>query len=987
MKTLFAVCTILLCLLCNDQTHRQENGNFPSTCSVAPYTLDVRQSDGSVLSVVAEGNSIIHFTETSDGYTILKGRNGDYYYAERNRDGSIRASGKRAIDPDLRSGRQQRQLNRMEKHIRPEAHIIQQRLQSFENDPVYRDGSTTERFPANGSQKALVILIQYPDLSNEYSTTDFDRLMNEHDYNGSGSFRDFFFKNSFGKLDVQADVFGWYTSSQPYEYYGHQHGYQRSRELMAEAIDAAEAAGVDFSDYDNDGDGIVDAVIGVHAGPGAEMGAQTQYIWSHRWTLGADNQRFYDGVLLSDYIINPETRPWGMVGVGVFCHEFGHVLGLPDLYDLDHSSSGIGNFGLMSKGAWLDHEHHPANLCAWARTLHDWAEPEVIESGAYSLEAADESDRIYRINTADPNEYFLLENKQPVGNDAFLPASGLAIWHIDESRTNLYPGSNTVNMDENHKGVDLEEADGLFQLDTGPFNGDAGDLYPGSTGATRFDAASAPSAHMIDGTATDIEVTNIREVDGIVYFRLNDPVSCSITAVSVGSTLNCGNGTFDQEITVYHDYAPTTGDLIVNGTNHPVGSSPQQIIVEDLPADGSMFDLTLRFSEEPGCNYEELHAFRAPEAFYSYIEGSTCDPNAAGTVIYDLTSSSGCDSVIEVHTVLLPSYEITLLETTCKQDEAGMETIYYETNAGCDSVVHIETLYTEPDPVHVTEMTCRQEEVGIQTLYLSTVEGCDSIVILERIYAEVLQTTIRRTTCKPDEAGVEEFYLTAADGCDSLVVIETTLLEQDEIFLSEVVCQANQAGIETFNLTNSQGCDSIVHMEKVYRDPQPDFSYQSNDRDIEFFMTTSEGEVHEWYLGDGVVSTEQRPVHTFDPGNHEIHLVTYNNACDAYFEHSEWIEVEDVNTAVLTSIEEWQRQVNLYPSPTFGPFTLEWGQIHETDLQLIIRNMNGRQVLETQLQSGQTRYQGDLSDLTPGVYILQLSGEEAVYTQRFVVTN
>src|SRR5690606_12951746 len=131
-----------------------------------------------------------------------------------------------------------------------------------------------------------------------------------------------------------------------YAHYGHNQGFQRSRQLMAEAIDAAEAGGVDFSQYDNDGDGFVDAIIAVHAGPGAEVGAQLQYIWSHRWTMG-NLARHYDGVTVNDYILNPETRPWGMVGVGVIAHEFGHALGLPDLYDTDNSSRGIGNFGLM----------------------------------------------------------------------------------------------------------------------------------------------------------------------------------------------------------------------------------------------------------------------------------------------------------------------------------------------------------------------------------------------------------------------------------------------------------------------------------------------------------------------------------------------------------------------------------------------------------------------------------------------------------------
>ena len=129
-------------------------------------------------------------------------------------------------------------------------------------------------------------------------------------------------------------------------------------EMIGQAIDEAEAQGVDWSQFDNDGDGYVDALNIIHAGPGAEEGNST-YIWSHKWSLNpnygsyGDQSRFYDGVWINNYTINPEKQSLGydgnpgIVHIGVISHEFGHALGLPDLYDIDYSSDGIGTWGLM----------------------------------------------------------------------------------------------------------------------------------------------------------------------------------------------------------------------------------------------------------------------------------------------------------------------------------------------------------------------------------------------------------------------------------------------------------------------------------------------------------------------------------------------------------------------------------------------------------------------------------------------------------------
>ena len=334
-----------------------------------------------------------------------------------------------------------------------------------------------------------------------------------------------------------------------YRYYSDDSGTHRAADLVREAVDAAEQAGANYSNYDNDNDGDVDGILAVHAGPGAEVGSQTQYIWSHRWVLngGSQGSVFYDGVWINDYMINPETRGSlsnpRIVGIGVLCHEFGHNLGLPDLYDTDPSngdSEGIGNWGLMGGGGWLGGEHFPANFCAWSRVENGWDTPTSLtigNSGNYTMNPASlNQNEIYRINTQNSNEYFLLENRQKRGLDSMLNGTGLAIWHINSSKTNMF--QNQVNGDETEKGVDLEEADGNDDLDNEINRGDNGDLFPGSTNNSMFNDNTYPSAETYTPTSTGLIIRNITEIGNQINFDFGAPVvaSCSGTTTLTATT-------------------------------------------------------------------------------------------------------------------------------------------------------------------------------------------------------------------------------------------------------------------------------------------------------------------------------------------------------------------------------------------------------------------------------------------------------------------
>lgn len=530
----------------------------------APYAVPVVQPDGTTLHLIARGNPWQPWSETTDGYTVVKTPAGYYEYATEQQ-GSLIGSGRPAQDPERRTLLDQRRLLSLNKHQRPVLDVEQKKALRQQLSP-FRNARTVARgtMPSQGKINVLAICIEYPDLPHTRTVDSFFNMFNGP--SAKPTFKQFFLDNSYGKLDMSVDVVGWVQAKENYANYGHSGGYAASHDLVAEAIDAAEDKGVDFSKYDNNNDGKVDGVVVIHSGPGAEEGSRSEYIWSHRWAI---NSRYYDQRNISDYTIQPETRYGGPVGIGIFCHEFGHLLGLPDLYDTnfgDGKSNGIGEWGLMGTGGWLGSEDYPAGMTAWSKETLGWAEIRDItdEYGAYDLRAASQHNEFYKVRTPHENEYFLLENRQRQGVDRSLSGSGLAIWHIDQNRASSYPASNSVNGDVRRKGVDLEEADGRNDLDNSSNRSDAGDLFPGTAGQMSFDYSTKPSSAMyvsVSGsTESGLKLENIRETDGRIAFSYRKDGDVG-GACSDPATATAGKNQAEQPTAWYEFTLPKDGGI------------------------------------------------------------------------------------------------------------------------------------------------------------------------------------------------------------------------------------------------------------------------------------------------------------------------------------------------------------------------------------------------------------------------------------------
>ncbi len=385
-----------------------------------------------------------------------------------------------------------------------------------------RMNSSASLAPISGTFKILALLVDFSDNNSQASATFFDSLI----YDSVGAtIRDYFDEISYGQLDLVTvnlpSGIGWTRAPQTYAYYvdGQRGLYgtypQNSRGMVGDLVNLVDPV-VDFSQYDNDGDGYVDVLLVIHAGTGAELSGSDDDIHSHKWSLPSGGTS-KDGVIIYDFTVQPEY--WFSAGdmtTGVYVHELCHGFGLPDLYDTDYSSNGIGDWGIMSFGSWNGPGNlggSPAHPSAWSRIQMGFATAVEVTGNMnnQTITPVASGGSIFRVPIigGSAGEYFLIENRQQTGYDSYLPSSGLLIWHIDSTKTNnteeWYPPMATSA----HYKVALVQADGNFDIDKKSNTGDIGDPYPGSTGNTSFSAGSSPASDSYSGGSSITAVTNI----------------------------------------------------------------------------------------------------------------------------------------------------------------------------------------------------------------------------------------------------------------------------------------------------------------------------------------------------------------------------------------------------------------------------------------------------------------------------------------------
>jgi len=386
-----------------------------------------------------------------------------------------------------------------------------------------------------------VLLGLYSDASStNFTASDYQNSL--FDNNPSGSMKEYYNEISYGNFIVDGTVSGWYQSS-----LSRNQAIENTRQYVAEIANLADP-NLDFSQFDNDGpdnipnsgddDGYVDGLVVVF--PGCMDGGNN--IWPHQSSLY--NQEYVTNdvstnggyVIVSTYMVCPELPGSGncinseICPIGVYAHEFGHVLGLPDLYDRDESngnSEGIGEWCLMASGSWTGWwGDTPVHMSSWCKIQMGWIIPSIVQNNT-NIEIAQlaTSSSALKIWEDDYywSRYFLIENRQAVGFDSQIHGPGLIVYHINENRGwgNNGWSYGSVNDDEDNKLVDLEAADGFTHLDNEFNRGDNGDPFPGASNNRIFDNNSVPSSQRNDGSETNISLFNISDSDSLMTIDID----------------------------------------------------------------------------------------------------------------------------------------------------------------------------------------------------------------------------------------------------------------------------------------------------------------------------------------------------------------------------------------------------------------------------------------------------------------------------------
>ena len=410
----------------------------------------------------------------------------------------------------------------------------------------------TAAYPLNIAPRGLVILVNFANVAFTTEKAEMDSMLIGKNYTrnysytyrnkkykitSQGSARQYFQDASFGQYTPEFDVVGPVSVSKNMEYYGQndRYGDMYPHKMVDEACKLADTQfGVDFTRYDNNGDGYVDFVFVIYAGYGEADGGADETIWPHAWNLSSVGTRcVVDGKTVDLYACGNELDYYSKkhTGIGTFCHEFSHVLGLPDLYDTNqedpHGEKTFGSWSILDYGPYNNEGNTPPTYSAYERFFMGWLTPRLItEPENVVLKDLKESNEALLISSSDqhnlignnpsPTTFYMIENRQQEGWDKHLPGHGMMLTKILYDYKKWF--ENTVNNTSSKMGVDLIEADGQAPTyGQNGYDGKAKDLFP--AGATKY---------------TKIEnhaIEEIAETNGVIKFKYKGGVEEPETAV------------------------------------------------------------------------------------------------------------------------------------------------------------------------------------------------------------------------------------------------------------------------------------------------------------------------------------------------------------------------------------------------------------------------------------------------------------------------
>ncbi len=499
--------------------------------------VNVAQPDGDSLTISLVGDEYYHYNTTIDGYTVVNTGHG-WEYA-RLAGQRLSSTGVLAHNASRRSASEQALLASLGRHLTDRAQV-ESGLQARRARDARNQRPNREPVVDYSSFRGLIVLINFNDKS--FLMDDphafYDDMVNTKGFTGYytgtswwnrrfnecyGSMRDYFSDQSMGVFDPQFDVVG--PVDVPYSCRECGDNYSTIFRAALDAIDDQ----VDFTRYDSDSNGEIDMVFFMVAGYAASYsGNSDDYLWPHMsYLYGRDPQSGYyyylqyDGMYMGRYASSTEIYGWesygmtGAAGIGTMCHEFSHVLGLPDLYDTDYSSGGgqsndPGDWDVMAGGSHADQGRNPVGYSLWERHELGWTEPQAINhAGNYELTDVSKSNQGYVMATPVAGETFYFENRQQSKWDSALPGHGMLVARVDRTNQDIWD-SNRVNANPSHNYYELVRSGGSAERTT----------FPGPSGVTALSQDTDPALLTWNGTPCDFALSNIAETGGKITFTV-----------------------------------------------------------------------------------------------------------------------------------------------------------------------------------------------------------------------------------------------------------------------------------------------------------------------------------------------------------------------------------------------------------------------------------------------------------------------------------
>lgn len=508
---------------------------------VRPFPFAVRQPDGKMLTLNPRGDEYMSYMLTSDGYAVARRGSGYYYVTSWGSDG--------AVTGDVLAH------NVADRGADEKLWLVSHGITSFSASRVYaksrsRALSSTNAIGQSSSPQGKVIypvlLVEYKDVKFYFTNPEdtFSRYFNEEGYSyhgASGSVHDYFNDQSLGKYSPEYKIAGRVTLSRNRSYYGAPSGSQHDShvyDMVKEAVDSARVHGIDFSAYEIS-TGSVPMIGILFAGEGEQSCSEvTDAVWAAYYPYTVS---YGTGRINSFLVTNELTHPYRkdstgnyvidysvseLDGIGTFCHEFSHFLGLPDFYNVNNSNLTfcMDYWSVMDYGQFANNGFSPVGYTAYEKNFMGWLDIPVLDTRKQIVRLnalGSGGENAFRINNDSDktgNEYYILENHQPSRWYPRVFGSGMLVLHVDYKRT-LWD-NNTVNTDPDHLRMTVIPADhSLVPIQDGPNSSDyKGDLFPGYGKVTSLSDTTSQNFAQYTGKSMGKYLTNITDTSKVVSF-------------------------------------------------------------------------------------------------------------------------------------------------------------------------------------------------------------------------------------------------------------------------------------------------------------------------------------------------------------------------------------------------------------------------------------------------------------------------------------